>query len=61
MAMIAVYAHGYGEVAQHPESIFSDVGISSDFIARCGGRLDLSASSGECARGEILVPTARDG
>jgi hypothetical protein len=61
MAMIAVDAHGYGEVAQHPESIFSEVGISSDFIARCGGRLDLSAPSGECTRGEILVPKARDG
>ena len=29
MVMIAIDAHGYGEVAQHPESIFSDVGISA--------------------------------
>jgi hypothetical protein len=61
MVMIALDAHGYGEVAQHPESIFSDVGMSHDLITPCGGRLDLSASSGASTRAEILSPQAQDG
>jgi hypothetical protein len=32
MVMIAVDAHGYGEVAQHPESIFSHVDIARELI-----------------------------
>ena len=32
MVIIAVDAHGYGEVAQHPESIFSHVDIARDLI-----------------------------
>jgi len=29
MVMVALDAHGYGEVAQHPESIFSEVDIGA--------------------------------
>jgi hypothetical protein len=42
--MISIDAHGYGDVAQHPESIISDVDIARDFVTPCGGRLGLRAS-----------------
>jgi hypothetical protein len=58
MVMMAVDAHGYEDVAQHRESIFSDVDFARDFVTPCGARLDLRASSGEFARVEILLPRA---
>lgn len=57
-AVITVDAYGYGEVAQHTERIFTDIGMARDFIAHAGGRLDLCASSGQFARVEIVLPGA---
>jgi hypothetical protein len=37
MVMSAVDAYGYGEVAQHPESIFSGLDDARDFIMPCRG------------------------
>jgi len=54
--VITVDAHGYGEVAQHTERIFTDLGMARDFITRAGGRLDLCASIGKSARIEIVLP-----
>ena len=55
--MISIDAHGYAEVAGHHEQIFSDIDTALDFIARCGGRLEICAASGQGARAEILLPT----
>ena len=54
--MIAIDAHGYAELAGHHEQIFSDIDIALDFIARCGGRLEICAASGQGARAKILLP-----
>ena len=54
--VITVDAHGYGEVAQHAERIFTDIGMARDFITQAGGRLDLCASAGKSARVEIVLP-----
>jgi C4-dicarboxylate-specific signal transduction histidine kinase len=56
--MIIVEAHGYGEVAQHAEQIFTDIGLARDFVTQAGGRLDLCASTGQFARIEIALPGA---
>jgi len=55
---IRVVAHGYGEVADHPERIFSDVEVARDFIASSGGRLVISAPSDAKARLWIVLPKA---
>jgi len=54
--VITVDAHGYGEVAQHAERIFTDIGMARDFIAQAGGRLDPCASTRSFARIEIVLP-----
>jgi C4-dicarboxylate-specific signal transduction histidine kinase len=54
--VITVDAHGYGEVAQHAERIFTDIGMARDFITQAGGRLDPCASTGQFARIEIALP-----
>jgi signal transduction histidine kinase len=54
--VITLDAHGYGEVAEHPERIFSDTGTAADFVTQCGGRLEFCAASNEYARVEILLP-----
>jgi signal transduction histidine kinase len=56
--VIAVDAHGYGEVSRHPERIFIDIDIARDLIRQCGGCLELYASPGAGARAEILLPKA---
>jgi signal transduction histidine kinase len=55
--VIALDAHGYGEVAGLHERIFSDIGTAADFVGQCGGRLEISAASSERARVEIFLST----
>ena len=57
--MIALRAHGYGNVAEHPEQIFTDIVMAEDFVRKSGGSLRRCAVSGEFARVEILLPRAR--
>lgn len=59
--MISIDGHGYAEVAGHHERIFSDLDTALDFIARCGGRLEMCAASDQGARAEILLPTCAAG
>jgi signal transduction histidine kinase len=54
--VIAIDAHGYGEVAGHHERIFSDIGIAVNFVRQCGGRLEVCTARSERARVEILLP-----
>lgn len=56
---IAIIAHGYGEVADHPERIFIDIDIARDFVASCGGRLVISAPSQGNAELRIVLPKAQ--
>lgn len=56
--MIALRAHGYGNVAEHPEQIFTDIVMAEDFVRKSGGSLRRCAVSGEFARVEILLPRA---
>jgi len=56
---IALRAHGYGSVAEHPEQIFTDIVMTEDFVRKAGGRLRRCAVSGEFARIEILLPRAQ--
>jgi hypothetical protein len=51
--VIGLDAHGYGEVAGHPEQIFSDIDTAVDLARQCGGRLAVSA---ERAHAEIVLP-----
>ena len=55
---VTVVAHGYGEVADHPERIFIDADIARDFIASSGGRLVISAPSRANAELRIVLPKA---
>jgi signal transduction histidine kinase len=55
---ITVDAHGYGEVANHPESIFSDVDVARDFTVTCGGRLVICAPAGANVQAWIMLPKA---
>ncbi len=55
---ITVVAHGYGELADHPERIFSDIEIARDFIASSGGRLVIPAPSCANAALRIVLPKA---
>ena len=48
---ISIDAHGYAGVAGHHEQIFSDIDTALDFMARCGGRLEICAASDQDARG----------
>jgi hypothetical protein len=52
--MIALRAHGYGNVAEHPEQIFTDIAMAEDFVRKSGGSLRRCA--GEFASVEILLP-----
>jgi hypothetical protein len=54
--MIALRAHGYGNVAEHPEQIFTDIAMAEDFVRKSGGSLRRCAVSGEFASVEILLP-----
>jgi signal transduction histidine kinase len=56
VVVIAIDAHGYGEVARHHERIFSDIGTAADFVRKCGGRLEACAACSVRARVEILLP-----
>lgn len=55
---VTVDAHGYGDVADHPERIFSEVDVARDFIVSCGGRLVVSAPGGTNAQAQIILPKA---
>jgi signal transduction histidine kinase len=55
---ITVDAHGYGDVADHPERIFIDVDVARDFIVSCGGHLVICAPTGPTAQARIIVPKA---
>jgi signal transduction histidine kinase len=55
---ITVDAHGYGEVANHPESIFSDVDMARDFTVSCGGHLVICICAGENAQARITLQKA---
>jgi hypothetical protein len=54
--LIALCAHGYGDVAEHPEQIFTDIAMAADFIGKSGGSLKSCAASGDFARVEIMLP-----
>jgi signal transduction histidine kinase len=56
--MIALRAHGYGNVAERPEQIFTDIVMAEDFVRKSGGSLRRCAVSGEFARVEIMLPRA---
>jgi len=56
---IALCAHGYGNVAEHPEQIFTDIVMVEDFVRKSGGRLGQCAVSGGLARVEIVLPKAQ--
>ena len=55
---VTVVAHGYGEVADHPEKIIIDADMARDFIASSGGRLVISAPSHANAELRIVLPKA---
>jgi len=55
---MALCAHGYGNVVEHPEQIFTDMVTAEDFIQQSGGSLGRHAASGDFAGVEILLPTA---
>jgi signal transduction histidine kinase len=57
--MIALRAHGYGSLAEHPEQIFTDIVMAEDFVRKSGGRLRRCAPSGDFARVEILLQRAQ--
>lgn len=57
--MIALCAHGYGSLSEHPEQIFTDIAMAEDFIRRAGGSLRHCSASDEFARIEILLPKAQ--
>jgi hypothetical protein len=54
--MVALRAHGYGSVSEHPEQIFTDIVMTENFVRKAGGGLRRCAVSGEFARVEILLP-----
>lgn len=55
---ISVAAHGYGEVADHPERIFIDADIARDFIVSSGGKLVVDAPSSADAQLWIVLQKA---
>jgi len=54
--MIALRAHGYGSLAEHPEQIFTDIVTAEDFVRKSCGALRRCAAWGELTRVEILLP-----
>jgi len=55
---ISVAAHGYGEVADHPERIFIDADIAREFIVSSGGKLVIGASTRADAQLWIVLQKA---
>jgi len=52
----ALCAHGYGDVAEHSEQIFTDIVMAGEFTRKSGGSLKQCAASGDFARIEIVLP-----
>ncbi|HLZ01768.1 MAG TPA: histidine kinase [Bradyrhizobium sp.] len=58
--VIALHAHGYGDAAQHPDQIFTEVGMAEEFVAPSAGHVVILAPAGTNACVEILLPKASD-
>jgi signal transduction histidine kinase len=56
--VIALHAHGYGEVSKHPEQIFTDVAMAEEFVAPSAGHVVVLAPAGAKACVEIVLPEA---
>jgi signal transduction histidine kinase len=56
--MIAVNATGHSAIADHPELVFTDIGMVEDFVGQSGGHLEVSRKAGRGTSVRLYLPRA---